>query len=155
MNNKLVNLFLVIFFFSSIVFFSCSENVIENSNNQNTGTLLYERNGLVDSITGTCSTFLIRNIFLDTLNLELYSEIRIEFAAFTDGDLSTLSIYYIQDSTIKLFELNGLEIANTRLVVIPSPNILKDYYLRLKLYSSICTGKLFVLSVRDLKIYGI
>jgi len=155
LNNKLVNLFLVIFFFSSIVFFSCSENVIENSNNQNTGTLLYERNGLVDSITGTCSTFLIRNIFLDTLNLELYSEIRIEFAAFTDGDLSTLSIYYIQDSTIKLFELNGLEIANTRLVVIPSPNILKDYYLRLKLYSSICTGKLFVLSVRDLKIYGI
>ena len=154
MNKKLVKLFLVIFFFSFIVFLSCSENIIENSNNQNTGTLLYERNGLVDSVVGTCSTFLIRNIFLDTLNLELYRDIRIEFNAFTDGDLSTLSVYYIQDSTINLFELNGLEITNTQLVIIPSPNLLKDYYLRLKLYSSFCTGQLFVLSVRDLKIYG-
>ena len=154
MNKKFVNLFLVIFFFSSIVFFSCSENVIDNSNNQNTGTLLYERNGLIDSVVGTCSTFLIRNIFLDTLNLELYRDIRIEFNAFTNGDLSTLSVYYIQDSTINLFELNGLEITNTQLVIIPSPNLLKDYYLRLKLYSSFCTGQLFVLSVRDLKIYG-
>ena len=154
MNKKLVKLFLVILFFSSVIFFSCSENVIDNSNNQNTGTLLYERNGLIDSVVGTCSTFLIRNIFLDTLNLELYSDIRMEFNAFTDGDLSSLSIYYIQDSTINLFELNGLEITNTQLVIIPSPNLLKDYYLRLKLYSSFCTGQLFVLSVRDLKIYG-
>ena len=154
MNKKFVNLFLVIFFFSSIDFFSCSKNVIDNSDNQNTGTLLYERNGLIDSVVGTCSTFLIRNIFLDTLNLELYRDIRIEFNAFTNGDLSTLSVYYIQDSTINLFELNGLEITNTQLVIIPSPNLLKDYYLRLKLYSSFCTGQLFVLSIRDLKIYG-
>lgn len=154
MNKKLFKLSLIIFFLSSIIFLSCSENVIENSNNQNTGTLLFERNGLVDSVVGTCSTFLIRNIFLDTLNLELYSEIRIEFDAFTDGDLSSLSVYYIQDSTILLFELNGSEITNTQSVVVPSPNLFKDYYLRLKLYSSFCTGQLFVLSVRDLKIYG-
>ena len=132
---------------------SCSEDIV-NSNQESTGTLLYERNGLIDSLVGTCSTFLIRNFFLDTLDFESYGNIRIEFNAFTDGDLSSLSFYYIQDTTVNVFEINGLGINNTQAVNIPSPNITRDFYLRLKLFSSICTGQNYVLSVRDLKIFG-
>ena len=117
-------------------------------------TLLYEKNGLIDSLVGTCSSFLIRNFFLDTLSLESYGNIRIEFDAFTDGDLSTISMYYVQDTAVHVFEVNGLEINNTGFVNVSSPNITKDFYLRLKLFSSICTGQLYALSVRDLKIFG-
>jgi hypothetical protein len=88
------------------------------------------------------------------LDFESYGNIRVEFDAFTDGDLSTISMHYIQDSAINVFEVNGLEINSTRFVNVSSPNITKDFYLRLKLFSSICTGQLYVLSMRDLKIFG-
>lgn len=152
--NKNISRIIIIVVFSQIIFiYSCSEDIVD-SNQQNPGTLLYERNGLIDSLVGTCSTFLIRNFFLDTLDFESYGNIRVEFDAFTDGDLSTISMHYIQDSAINVFEVNGLEINSTRFVNVSSPNITKDFYLRLKLFSSICTGQLYVLSMRDLKIFG-
>lgn len=153
MDKKLNRIFSAVIIFVVIFLSSCSEDIV-NSNQESTGTLLYERNGLIDSLVGTCSTFLIRNFFLDTLDFESYGNIRIEFNAFTDGDLSSLSFYYIQDTTVNLFEVNGLGINNTQAVNIPSPNITRDFYLRLKLFSSICTGQNYVLSVRDLKIFG-
>ena len=152
--NKYIAKIIIIIVFSQIIFiYSCSEDIVD-SNQQKPGTLLYERNGLIDSLVGTCSTFLVRNFFLDTLDFESYGNIRIEFNAFTDGDLSSLSFYYIQDTTVNLFEVNGLGINNTQAVNIPSPNIIRDFYLRLKLFSSICTGQMYVLSVRDLKVFG-
>ena len=153
MSKKLNRIFSAVIIIVVIFLSSCSEDIV-NSNQESTGTLLYERNGLIDSLVGTCSTFLIRNFFLDTLDFESYGNIRIEFNAFTDGDLSSLSFYYIQDTTVNVFEINGLGINNTQAVNIPSPNITRDFYLRLKLFSSICTGQNYVLSVRDLKIFG-
>ncbi|MBC8485326.1 MAG: hypothetical protein H8D45_04720 [Bacteroidetes bacterium] len=153
--NKNITRIIIILVFSQIIFiYSCSEDIVD-SNQQNPGTLLYERNGLIDSLVGTCSTFLIRNFLLDTLDFESYGNIRVEFDAFTDGDLSTISMHYIQDSAINVFEVNGLEINSTRFVNVSSPNITKDFYLRLKLFSSICTGQEYVLSMRDLKSLGI
>ena len=153
MGKKLKRILSTVILVVVIFLSSCSEDIV-NSNQESTGTLLYERNGLVDSLVGTCSTFLIRNFFLDTLDFESYENIRIEFDAFTDGDLSTISMYYVQDTAVHMFEVNGLEINNTGFVNISSPNITKDFYLRLKLFSSICTGQNYVLSVRDLKIFG-
>jgi hypothetical protein len=153
LDKKLNRIFSAVIIIVVIFLSSCSEDIV-NSKQESTGTLLYERNGLIDSLVGTCSTFLIRNFFLDTLDFESYGNIRIEFNAFTDGDLSSLSFYYIQDTTVNIFEVNGLGINNTQAVNIPSPNITRDFYLRLKLFSSICTGQNYVLSVRDLKIFG-
>ena len=153
MGKKLNRILSTVIFVAVIFLSSCSEDIV-NSNQESTGTLLYERNGLIDSLVGTCSTFLVRNFFLDTLDFESYGNIRIEFNAFTDGDLSTISMYYVQDTAVHVFEVNGLEINNTGFVNVSSPNITKDFYLRLKLFSSICTGQMYALSVRDLKIFG-
>ena len=147
-----LNLIIIV---SSVILLSCSDNSVNNQYGET--ELLYQKPGLIDSVVGTCSTFLIRNFELDTIDFSNYRKARLERESFTDGDLSEIIIYYRQgDSLIQVFNLSGKkQINGMELVEMNIPQTRQIYYLRLKLFSSICTGELFHLKLRNLKIYGI
>lgn len=122
-----------------------------------TYALLYQKPGLLDSLIGTCSAFLIRTIALDTINTTDYQKLQINLDAKTDGDLSSIEMFYYKgDSTKTLFTLNGTnQINNTLSIITPSPKNNAQIYIRLKLYSSVCTGQLYFLRLRDVIINGL
>lgn len=144
-----------IFIFSVLISFSsCSENPQEpNSSNQ---LLLYEKQGLVDSLVGTCSSYLIRNFTLDSIDFNGHSKGIFEKDAFTDGDLSEIIVYYINsDTAVNVVKLEGQsQINSTNPIMFQPPSSKKQYYLRLKLFSSVCTGQLYHLKLRNVRIYG-
>lgn len=134
---------------------SCSESPLESPTTSN--YLLYQRPGLVDSISGTCSTYLIRNFTLDSIDFSQYNKAVLEKNSFTDGDLSEIIIYYLNaDTAVAILNLQGREQINSaNAIEFQPPKRNETYYLRMKLYSSVCTGEQFHLKLRDLKIYGV
>lgn len=134
---------------------SCSKSPVENPATSN--YLLYQKPGLIDSITGTCSTYLIRNFTLDTINFNGYSKGILERNSYTDGDLSEIAIYYLNaDTAVNVIKLEGKEQINSQSIIeFTAPERKETYYLRMKLYSSVCTGQYFYLKLRNLKIYGV
>jgi len=146
--------YLLILFSLLIGLAGCNNNPVIKPDSQN--ILLYEKQGLLDSLVGTCSAYLIRTIPLDTIDLSSYNNINFTFNAFTDGDLSGVSIYHVKsDTAVNLFNLNGIaEINNTNSITVPSPKIRDKFYVRLKLFASQCTGQNYHLKLRDLNSYG-
>jgi len=134
---------------------SCSESPVESPATGN--YLLYQKPGLIDSITGTCSTYLIRNFTLDSIDFSQYDKAVLEKNSFTDGDLSGIQVYYLNsDTAVYVIDLQGRgQINNASFVEFQPPKRKEKYYLRMKLYSSVCTGELFHLKLRDMKIYGV
>jgi len=134
---------------------ACSDNPqgIVNASNY----LVYQKPGLIDSISGTCSTYLIRNFTLDTIDFSAFDKGILEKNAFTDGDLSEIIIYYLNaDTAVAVLNLQGKEQINTAgQIEFQPPKRSEIYYLRMKLYSSVCTGEQFHLKLRDVKIYGV
>ena len=140
------------------VFYSCSENPAGSRGEVNyTETLLFEQTGVVDSIVGTCSTFLIRTVIIDTLDLRGYSKLKVEMERFTDGDRSEISMHFVRaDTAVKVMNAEGLDgINGTEPLRVDSPGNKDRYFFRMKLYSSVCTGQLFHLKVKNLRIYGL
>ena len=133
----------------------CSENPQENV--VTNSYFLYEKAGLIDSIVGTCSTYLVRNFTLDTINFSGYDKAILEKDAYTDGDLSEILIYYLNaDTAVTILHLQGKgQINSASHMEFQPPKRIEKYYLRMKLYSSVCTGQLFHLKLRDVKIYGV
>lgn len=133
----------------------CSEDSVSPTSSK-TQTLLYERIGLVDSIAGTCSAYIVRTIILDSIDTRNYSAVRFEMDSYTDGDLSNITLYYLKDSAVNIFSLEGLSaINNTAEYSAPSPKIKGTLYLRLRLYASVCTGEYYHLKMRNFRIFGI
>ncbi len=153
---KYYKFYITIIFLSLILISGCSETVT-NSVKNDTGELIYEKVGLIDSLVGTCSAYIVRTILLDSIDIRNYDEIKVEFNAYTDGDLSNISIYYLNsDTNYNLMVLNGLsQINNTSNYTFTSTKIKDVFFLRLRLFASVCTGQNYHLKIRDLKIYGI
>jgi len=148
---------LIVLILLSVVFYSCSESPTGSSESNLSETLLYQQNGLVDSIVGTCSTFLIRTVILDTMDLREYNKLKFEMERFTDGDRSEINMHYVRaDTAVKILSAEGLEgINGNNAIVVNSPGNKDKYYFRMKLFSSVCTGQLFHLKVKNLRIYGL
>lgn len=147
--------FIYMFIFVGIISFnSCSENP-QNTVPENQ-ELLFQKLGLIDSLVGTCSSYLIRNFVLDSIDFNGYSKSIFEKDAFTDGDLSEIIIYYINaDTAVNVVHLEGQsQINSTQIVEFQPPYTVKQYYLRLKLFSSVCTGQLYHLKLKNIRIYG-
>jgi len=140
---------------SFLYFYGCTGNPA-GSSEQPEYSEIYKRTGLLDSIVGTCSSFLVRTIPLDTLDFTGYSKLKISMVASTDGDLSSIQIYrIINDTVANIFYTEGLQgINSSGIVEINSPEDNAMYYLRMKLYASICTGQYYYLKVRNLNISG-
>lgn len=153
---KFIYKYLLLSISALFILAGCSDSPTEINNIQD-GTLIYEKLNLVDSLVGTCSAYLIRTSILDSLDTRVYNKLRIEFNAYTDGDLSNVGAYYTNTNTnFYLFELNGInQINNTNSITITSPKIKDIFYLRLRLFSSVCTGQYYHLKIRNLKIYGV
>ena len=133
----------------------CSETPV-TSNSQESGTLLYEKAGLVDSIAGTCSAYIVRTIILDSIDTRSFKSVRVDMDSHTDGDLSNITLYYLKDTAVNLFSIDGLSrINNTATITVPSPSIKSKLYLRMRLYASVCTGQYYHLKMHDFRIYGI
>jgi hypothetical protein len=134
---------------------SCTDNPQSNASTNN--YLVYEKPGLIDSITGTCSTYLIRNFTLDSIDFSEYGKGILERDSYTDGNLSEILIYYINaDTAVTVLHLQGTkQINSSGPAEFQPPGRKEKYYLRMKLYSSICTGDLFHLKLRNVKIYGV
>ena len=148
------------FVFILLLFFilsSCSEDTSNPLTQHQTQSLLYEKPGLVDSIVGTCSTYLIRTFILDTLDFRMFNSMRFERNSFTNGNLSEVNIYYVNnDTAVSVLLLQGLhQINSTNISDVPSPKIKTKFYLRMKLFASVCTGDFYHLKLRDIKIFGI
>lgn len=147
--------FLLLFISSGILLIGCgnnpSESYIEPEYSQ-----IYQKQGLIDSIVGTCSSYLVRTFPLDTLDFTQYSKLKIKMDSFTDGDLSSVQIYRLVNDTIaNIYYTEGLQGINIQSpIIVDSPKDRKMYYVRMKLFSSVCTGQYFHLKVRNLNISG-
>jgi hypothetical protein len=152
---KLYLAFILILVSYTIVFTGCSDSSVNTSSPQ-TETLIYEKNGLVDSIAGTCSAYIVRTIILDSIDTRDYKSLRFEMNSFTDGDLSNITLYYLKDTAVNIFSFDGSNnINNTLSHTTISPGTKSTLYLRLRLYSSVCTGQYFHLKMHNFRIYGV
>jgi hypothetical protein len=145
----------LILVFLSVFAVSCSDNPQESK--QDVSEQVYSYNGLLDSLVGTCSTFLIRTFPLDTFDFTGYDRIRFERESFTDGDLSGISLFYLNpDTAVHIVNLEGIsEINNLTPVETQSPKNRTKYFIRMKLNSSVCTGQLYRLVLRNPAIFGV
>jgi len=129
----------------------CKDNVVESEAAYN---LSYNRPGLLDSITGDCSVVITRAYGLDSMDFRSASKIKMEFNAYTDADISFLKFYYLNaDTAVNIINLEGSDMINRTSVEANVPSTKQYCYLRLGLRSSICTGDIFHIKLRDLKIY--
>lgn len=146
--------FIIITALLALTVVSCSDN-LQNST-KISEDIIYHKPGLVDSIVGTCSSFLIRNFTLDTLDMSGYTKCFFEKDAFTDGDLSEIIIYYINsDTAVTLVNLRGTQQINSAAPFEFTPPERKTtVFLRMKLFASVCTGQLYHLKLRNIKISG-
>mgnify|MGYP001176902433 FL=1 len=133
---------------------SCSENpqnVVSEKQE-----LLYQKQGLVDSLVGTCSSYLVRNFVLDSIDFNGYTKGIFEKDAFTDGDLSEIIVYYLNaDTAVNIVNLEGQsQINSVNYIEFYPSNNKRLFYLRLKLFSSVCTGQLYHLKLRNINVYG-
>lgn len=130
----------------------CKDNPVETT--QSYG-LKFERSGLIDSITGDCSVVVTRVASLDSIDFRGVSKIKMEFNAHTDADISFVRFFYQNaDTAVNIISLDGSEqISNMHNVEIDAPQTKQFFYLRMGLRSSVCTGDIFHLKLRDLKIY--
>jgi hypothetical protein len=146
-----------IFVFLLIIIAGCSDSTVINNNSPQTETLIYQKPGLVDSLVGTCSAYMVRTLTLDSIDTRNFNSVRVEMTAFTDGDLSNINIYYLNSGNINnIVALEGTGQINSSINYnIPSPKIRDNFYIRLRLFSSVCTGQLYHLKIRDLKIFGV
>lgn len=136
------------------VSFSCGENGIDSPASPE---LLFSADGLVEHLGGDCSAVQVRTRTLGTADLVPFSELKIDLNGMSDADLSSIEIYYfLNGDQIYLMNLsNRDEINNTRSLQIASPEFSGDLFLRVTLKSSVCTGQIYFLTLRDVKVYGI
>jgi len=152
---KLIYAYILALISYTMIFTGCSETSV-NSTSHQTETLLFEKNGLVDSIAGTCSAYMVRTIILDSIDTRNFKSLKFEMNSFTDGDLSNITLYYLKDTAVNIFSFDGSNaINNTSSHITISPNIKNTLYLRFRLFSSICTGQYFHLKMYDFRIYGV
>ncbi|MBK7158654.1 MAG: hypothetical protein IPH77_08870 [Ignavibacteria bacterium] len=147
---------LKIFFLFTIFVSGCSK---ENSPvSGRTELLVYSRDGVLESFGGDCSAVQIRTSSLGNLDLTGIQKVKFTLNGFSDADLSSIMIYYLDNNgeQVNLINLpHRDQINSTSIIEIDSPDYSGEIYLRLTLKSSVCTGQLFHIELRDLKIYTI
>lgn len=150
--------FKFLFFIFSAVIFSCNENAVDTTVDTDTETLIYQYDGLIEDIGGDCSAVQVRTRSYGMFDLTIADRIKFNFNGMSDADLSSISFCYINsnDEQVILIDLTDREqINSTRTVEINSPGLNTEIFSRVTLKSSVCTGQIFFLSLRDLKIYSI
>lgn len=138
--------------FCVIFIAGCKDNPVETV--QSFG-LKYERSGLIDSLTGDCSVIVTRSFVLDSMDFRGLSKLKMSYDGHSDADISFVRFYYLNaDTAVNVVSLEGSsEISNMTSIETDAPQVKELFYVRLGLRSSVCTGDIFHLKLRDLKIY--
>lgn len=150
MLNKKISGILFLF----LIISGCSkENPVSESNE----TLIFQRDGIIESFGGDCSAVQVRTSSLGILDFTGSSGIKFTFSGYSDADLSSISVFYLDNNSqqVNLFNLpHRDQINSTQSIEIDSPEYQGEIFLRLTLKSSVCTGQIFHIEFRDLKIYS-
>ena len=149
--TKHLLLLIVIF---TILITGCSKNdpvtAVDNS------VLIYQRDGIIESFGGDCSAVQIRTSSIGNLDLTNIRKVKFNLSGMSDADLSSISIYYLNSNDEQIYLVNlphRDQINSTNEIEIDSPNYNGEIFIRCTLKSSVCTGQIFHLELRDLKIY--
>ncbi|HAY33531.1 MAG TPA: hypothetical protein PK536_00885 [Ignavibacteria bacterium] len=143
-----------IVFIAAFIFQSCSDSPVQNTESRQ---LLFNHDGLIEEVGGDCSAVQVRTRSFGEFDLSGYSKLRFEFDGMSDADLSSISIFYYENGEIVNFVnlTNRDEINSTDFAEVNSPGMQREIFSRVTLKSSVCTGQIFYLTFRDLKIFGI
>lgn len=144
----------IVFVLFLFVAFSCGDNPADT---MRTETLVLQIDGELESLGGDCSAVQVRTRNLGQINFSSADKIRFNFSAMSDADLSSISIFYVDNGqNVNLVNLaNREEINNNQSVEVASPGTNQEIFLRVTLQSSVCTGHIFYLTFSNLKIYTI
>lgn len=152
---KLKLTLLVILLLPVILISGCGK---DNPVTQKTETLVFQRDGIIESFGGDCSAVQIRTSIIDSLDFTNAGTVKFKFSGMSDADLSSIVIFYINSfgEQVNLVNLpHRDQINSTGMVEITAPDYSGELFLRVTLKSSVCTGQIFHIEVRDLKIYTI
>lgn len=129
---------------------SCKDNPVETNE-----TLVLKLDGVIENLAGDCSGVQVRTRSLGNLDFTNTDKVKFNFSGMSDADLSSVNIFYIlNDETVNLVNLSHRDqINNTSTIEMNSPGIQAELFLRVTLKSSVCTGQIFSLTFRDLRIY--
>ncbi len=143
-----------ILFFMAAAIVSCGEQV---SSTAESPELIIGIDGLIESLGGDCSAVQVRTRSLGSADLNQYRKVRIDLEGMSDADLSSIQIYYlVNNEAVYIVDLmNREQINNTRTAEITAPSASVELFSRVTLKSSVCTGQIFYLTFRDLKVFGI
>lgn len=138
----------------AVSFFSCNDNTIETAS---APELLLSVEGLVEHLGGDCSAVQVRTRSLGSADLNQFSKLKIELSGTSDADLSSIQIYYFVNGEQNfLIDLPSREeINSTRDIEVNSPDFTGELHSRVTLKSSVCTGQIYYLTLRDVRIFGI
>lgn len=141
---------LLILLFLSVAIYSCGDKIFEPSP---FFEVIYEKPGLVDSLRGDCSSSQIRTFSLGSHNLAEYDSLLFQFSNSSDADLATIQVYYPGASQYLMY-LQGKSLSEITHWQTVAPDYEGEVYLRMILNSSVCTGQIYHLSMRDFKMYA-
>lgn len=154
MFRKLILLF---FSFTVLLLSSCSDDAVKPALNE---TVIYEKSGLVDSaVVYGCYAYTVRFLVPDTLELSLYSKVKVSFDGFANSDGSSISVLYnTADSTnvTAYYVENQINVNKLHNFEFQKPSDMIWLEVRLYINPPICGENEFKYTrARDLIIYGI
>ena len=142
---------------TAFILLSCSDGGIFQPEQ---GTLIFEKTGLVDSIVVYgCYSYTLIYVVPDTLHLENYSKLRVEFDGNVNSDGTNITLY-MNSPGEEYFELykvdNAAGINKLHNFQSQIPFNTSIFKVRLYINPPVCgQGEFKYNRVRDLKIYGI
>ena len=139
-----------------LILVSCGNNTVAP---QDTGTVIYDRTGLVDSAVVNGCYPNTRRFFEDTLDLSAYSKVKVEFDGHANSDGSYIKVYYnSQDSSnVEKYSVEDeINITSHHEFEFNKPAEIIWMEVRIYINPPVCgQGEFKFTSARDLRIYGI
>lgn len=135
------------------VFQSCSDSSVQNMEQSE---LIFNHDGIIEEVGGDCSAVQVRTRSFGEFELSEFSRLRFEFNGSSDADLSSISLFYYENNEIVYIVnlTNRDEINSIKNIEINSPGSTREIFSRVTLKSSVCTGQVFYLSFKNLKIFA-
>jgi hypothetical protein len=136
---------------------SCGNNPIIPV--EDTGTVIYDKVGLVDSAVVNGCYPNTRRFFVDTLDLSGYTKIKVDFDGYANSNGSYIKVYYNSQDSANVEEYSAedeININNHHEFEFNKPAERIWMEMRIYINPPVCgQGEFKFTSARDLKIYGI
>jgi hypothetical protein len=157
LNNLLRNILYLIPVFFILVLVSCGNNSVVPI--ENTGTVIYDKVGLIDSAVVNGCYPNTRRFFSDTLDLSGYSKVKVEFDGHANSDGSYIKVFYnsYDSSNVEKYSAEDkVNINNHHEFEFSKPADRIWMEMRIYINPPVCgQGEFKFTSARDLRIYGI